>query len=303
MLVVLVICIFIAVAAAATALIERRRIVALRTLLAQKEEVVDRNAKLLISKNIELFDQNLAQQRQWYAREDFIAIVSHQLRTPLTEIKWGLTGLFDEDGSYTPPDRAYAERIRASATHMERLIDTLLRFVSSEVEYGAVPAPFDADEAIRAAIESSAAQFPIRKLKLDIHLQCGAAIATLDRDALALIIGNLVDNAFYYTPDGGTITVASNCLPANILEVSVTDTGMGIPESEKSAVFSRFNRSTAAQRVNAEGAGLGLYITKRILERCGGTIDFTSSEGKGSTFRLTLPLVQQKTSQSNSSHV
>ena len=104
-----------------------------------------------------------------------------------------------------------------------------------------------------------------------------------------MIIGNLVENAFYYTPAAGTVTVHSSPMDKDKLLVIIEDTGMGIPKTQQAFVFSRFNRAPAAVKANAEGSGLGLYFVKRILERCGGEITFTSTEGKGSTFRIVLP--------------
>lgn len=223
------------------------------------------------------------------AEEYFTAIVSHQLRSLITEIKWELAGLFAADGSYTPPEREYIERLRASADRTERLTDLLLRFVTTEQEYGGTPAPYEADAAIREASEASAAQFRSKSINLEIRLDFGEKIAALDQEALTLIVGNLVDNAFRYTPSGGSIIVTSARGKDGSLEVTVKDTGMGITDAEKPGVFSRFHRSPRALQAYAGGSGLGLYVVKRILMRCGGSIDFTSAEGQGTTFRFIIP--------------
>ncbi len=272
-------------------LLARRQIRLLRTALHEKAQVIDRDARLLIEKNVELFDQNIERERLVQSRADFIAIVSHQLRTPVTEIRWGLAGLFDAPGGYTPPTRDYMERLYGNATKMVRLIDTLLRFVSAEQASGALPVhPYDPDRIIRDVVADTVRNFADRHIDLQTELDFARSIDSIDQDSFTMIVANLVENAFYYTAAGGRIGITSGSEGADRISVAVRDSGMGIPAALQPYIFSKFSRSPDAVKAHAEGSGLGLYVVKRIVERHGGTISFESEAGKGSIFHCTLPI-------------
>jgi two-component system sensor histidine kinase VicK len=114
-----------------------------------------------------------------------------------------------------------------------------------------------------------------------------------DSERIKLALQNLVDNAIAYTPSGGKVEVSLK-RKKNCVEVAVKDTGVGIPKEQASRVFSKFFRGSNVVKLDTEGTGLGLYITKNIIEKHGGKIWFESKEGKGTTFYFTLPFKSPK---------
>ncbi len=268
-----------------------------RALTREREErraALARTSKLLIDKNMELFDQNLRQQQEIESKEDFISIVSHQLRTPATEVKWGLEALAGEMKRLRRRGREleYFEKVEKSADRMVRLIDSLVRLMSVDgQDRRQVATPYEPDLLVRRVADELAKRFGQKHINLTLILGSPGVIDTMDTDSLELIVENLIENAYEYTPEGGTVTITTAEVGGGFA-CSVSDTGIGIPEEKRAALFLKFQRSEAAARMNESGMGLGLYLVKSIVERHGGTVTFDSVEGKGSTFRFTLPDVR-----------
>lgn len=260
----------------------------LETKLEKTKESVTQTSKLLIEKNIELFDQSLGQQKELSKKDDFIAIASHQLRTPLNEVMWTLDDLIS-----TAADadlRAKYERTLGSAKRMHKIIEDLLGFVQVDQGHSRRSVPqYEPDPLILANVQRLEADFKDTGVKVETHLLFKEKINSIDAESLEMIISNLVENAFHYTPRGGRITVSTRTGEYDTFELEVADTGIGIPESAKSNVFTKFKRSPKAIERNKEGSGLGLYIIKTLLDLSGGTIRFESTEGKGTKFRVHLP--------------
>ncbi|MBU6321236.1 MAG: HAMP domain-containing histidine kinase [Patescibacteria group bacterium] len=271
----------------------RRETAALRAERAERKAALAKTSKLLIDKNMELFDQNVAQQEEIARKEDFIEILSHQLRTPATEVRWGLGALGAEmkKNGRGGLELAYFEKLEASAERMVALIDGLVRLMSLEGE-GRRPAvePYAPDEVVAAAAAAAAARFADKKIALESKLAFGGSITSIDRDALGLVADNLIANAYEYTPDGGRVTISTEQGAEGGFALSVADTGVGISEARRPTMFVKFERGEAARTMNKGGMGLGLYLVKNIVEKNGGTIGFESAgEGKGTTFRVALP--------------
>lgn len=263
---------------------------------AEKRDALTKTSKLLIDKNMELFDQNVRQQKQIESKEDFIGIVSHQLRTPATEVKWGLEALEGElAGHAEGAERAYFDKLKKSAERMVRLIDSLVRLMNVDEQFRRpFIAPYEPDPVIRRIAEDVAAKFAGKKrIELTLALGLKGPIESMDTDSLELVVENLVENAYEYTPDGGRVTIATARVADGGFTCSVADTGIGISKEKLSTVFVKFQRSETAMRMNSGGMGLGLYLVKNIVERHSGTVGFTSEEGKGTTFTFTLPPVRR----------
>jgi signal transduction histidine kinase len=257
---------------------------------------LDRTSKILIEKNLELVDQTILQQKMLETKDDFINIVSHQLRTPITEVKWNVDAvLHDSHWKLTPLQRKSMELLYSSIEHSIRLINNLVRLVS--VEQGAVhlaTLAYSPDSVIQKAAESVAKEFTGKNIQLLVNATCvGCSINSIDPDSLQMIVGNLVENAFYYTPEGGKVEVHTSLFNGTC-KVVVADNGIGMSPEEQQGVFMKFRRGEEAVRTNARGSGLGLYIVKKIIEQHQGTITFVSKQGVGTTFTLTLPEVTQK---------
>ena len=258
----------------------------------ERRAALARTSKLLIDKNMELFDQNVRQQQEIESKEDFISIVSHQLRTPATEVRWGLDALGSEMERHHRGGREleYFQKLEHSAEHMVRLIDSLVRLMSLDEQFlRPVTTPFEPDRVVRAAAEELARRFADKHINLTLVLGAPGEVESIDESSLGLLVENLVENAYDYTPREGTVTVTTMRDSAGRFSCVVSDTGVGIPEEKRRTIFVKFQRGEAGTHMNAGGMGLGLYLVKNIVERHGGTVSFESVEGKGSSFRFTLP--------------
>lgn len=223
-------------------------------------------------------------------RRDFVANVSHELKTPLTAIR----GFAETLGAELAGDEQrrqhaqFAETIRANAERMQRLVDDLLDL--SRIESGGwVPTPTDVDVATAAAeaVESYREAAAARGTRIDVELAPGATTVRADPVALRQMLGNLVENAVRYT-SGGTITIFSRAEHGGTL-IGVRDTGSGIPADHLPRIFERFYRVDAARSRAAGGTGLGLAIVKHLAEAHGGRIRAESAPGSGTTVFMSFP--------------
>jgi signal transduction histidine kinase len=221
-------------------------------------------------------------------RRDFVANVSHELKTPLTAIRGFAETLVSE-----LTDRAqhtqFADTIRANAERMQHLVDDLLDL--SRIESGGwAPAPHPL--AVAAAADDAFG--PLRHLATErgvtLRVSVGDGTATVRADAVALrqALTNLIENAVRYTPHGGEVTVSSRADAAGVWIV-VRDTGAGIPPEHLPRIFERFYRVDAARSRAEGGTGLGLAIVKHLVEAHGGRVTAESQPGKGTTISLLFP--------------
>jgi signal transduction histidine kinase len=223
-------------------------------------------------------------------RRDFVANVSHELKTPLTAIR----GFAETLSSELAADRQhaqFADTIRSNAERMQRLIDDLLDL--SRIESGGwVPTPTRVDVAAAAAEAIAPYRDEARKRGTSIQVTVDPGAATLRADPVALrqALGNLVENAVRYTPSGGSITIFSRVEDHGIA-VGVKDTGAGIPTDHLPRIFERFYRVDPARSRAAGGTGLGLAIVKHLVEAHGGRVRAESQVGRGTTVSLFFPAV------------
>lgn len=275
--------------------LQQKRLGAFGRAFHQKEEELNHTSRLLIEKNAELFDQNRRLQKLLETKEDFIGIASHQLRTPLTEIKWGVESLIEKGLEvFRPPEFDRLGKIAYSANKMIKLVDDLLRLVHAEAGYGEYALEeCNMEELISKVATRIRGYFSHKNIDLEYHLGFGSQPLLVDRDMMETALSNLVENAFHYTPPGGKVTISTQKM-GNKFSFEIQDTGVGIPKSKQQAIFQKFQRSEVAMQMNSGGIGLGLYITKNIIEQHQGEIGFQSQEGKGSTFFFTLPVRVKK---------
>lgn len=230
------------------------------------------------------------------AKDEFISMASHQLRTPLTTIKGYLSMVLEGDaGPITIRQQEFLGYTYDGAQRMVSLISDLLnvsRMSAGKFLIEQQPVDFAAVVADEASQLRSHAE--MKGLKL-LYVGPSQKLPTvmLDEGKTRQVIMNFIDNAIYYTKEGN-VTVALEGIP-NGVKVTVTDTGIGVPEKAKAKLFTKFFRAENAQMARPDGTGLGLYLAKRVVEDQGGTILFESSEGKGSTFGFTLPLALKAT--------
>jgi two-component system phosphate regulon sensor histidine kinase PhoR len=220
-------------------------------------------------------------------RRDFVSNASHELKTPLTAIRGFAETLLS--GGVPPEDSArYLGIILRHAERLSLLVEGLLELSRAESGQLALERMrLDVVEVARAVLQGLEGR--LRERSLDASLsESGAAPALADHTALVQILENLLDNAIKYTPPGGKIELRVSADP-HWVHVSVSDTGIGIPESHRARIFERFYRVDTARSRALGGTGLGLAIAKHLVQDLGGQISVESAPGAGSTFRFTLP--------------
>lgn len=224
-------------------------------------------------------------------RRDFIANLSHELKTPLTAIRGFSETLLEEMGSDPSVALKHAEIIFRHANELSRLTENLLnlsRIESGKEEINAESIPLK--PFVERLVEGFSVQARVKKIELINEIEAaGPAAPTLQADPHKLnqILSNLVDNAIKYTPEGGKVWIRGGGEGGVCIEVE--DTGPGIPKEDQDRIFERFYRVDKARSRQSGGAGLGLAIAKHLIELHGGRITIESSFGNGAKFKLTLP--------------
>ncbi|SHN47542.1 GAF domain-containing sensor histidine kinase [Cryptosporangium aurantiacum] len=226
---------------------------------------------------------------------DFISLITHEVRTPVAVITGNLE-LLDESDDDVPPQ--HRERmvtaIRRNADRLVRLIDHLLVTARAGDTLAATVhrSPVDLASVVGDAVRACDARARQTGVALDVQVEPPHGVAG-DGTMLRTAIDNLLSNALLFTPPGGRITVRvgpGTTADGQAAVVTVTDTGVGIPEDELPRVFERFFRGAHAQQVEAPGAGLGLAVTEAIAVAHDGVVQLDSTPGLGTTVRLVLPL-------------
>jgi signal transduction histidine kinase len=226
------------------------------------------------------------------AKDEFISMASHQLRTPLTTIKGYLSMMLEGDaGHMSKAQLEFAGYAFGSSERMVNLISDLLNVSRlSAGRFLIQTKPTDMVDMIRDEVRQLETHASVKDLKLIFEPPAEALpLAEIDDNKTRQVVMNFIDNAIYYTPSGGSVTVTLD-QTGEYVRLRVTDTGIGVPEVAKKKLFSKFFRADNAQTVRPDGTGLGLYLARRVVEDQGGTILFSSTLGKGSTFGFELPL-------------
>ncbi len=254
-------------------------------------EQQDKSAKMLIRRDLELTRANERLRALDKMKTDFVSVATHQLRTPLSAIKWTLSMLLNGDaGAITDKQRELLQKANDSNDRMVALLKEIL--FSDQVESNTI------------ALEHATSTFPELPQDMIFELQPVAAKRAitllfehpsasyarvlLDPKLMRAVLQNLLENAIKYSKDGGTVTLRIAADTCKVV-ITVTDTGIGIPLDSQKNVFTRFFRAENAVRLVSDGSGLGLFIVESILERNKGTIRFESKENVGTTFTVELP--------------
>lgn len=224
-------------------------------------------------------------------KTEFVSIAAHQLRTPISAIKWTLRMLLDGDfGPINREQKEFLEKTYQSNERMIHLINDLLDV--TRIEEGRYLYNITTVQLENIISNITANYIDIAKQKrLTLNYQKPdkpLPMVLVDVEKISLVVSNLIENAIKYTPSGGTITVSIFEKDGKI-EVSVKDTGVGIVKSQQERIFTKYFRGSNVLRLETEGTGLGLFIAKNIVESHGGKIWFESEENKGTTFFFSLP--------------
>lgn len=262
--------------------------------VSTSEDVTDRlDAERALRDALEVERRAVEQLRDVDTVKDtFVSTVSHELRTPITSILGYLELLSDGSlGIVDSSQRDALDRVSTNSHRLLSLIDDLLT-LSRVAEQGVQPVhqAFDLRAAVEAAYGVVEPMWqPPRRLDVGLHLPHAAVDVDGDREMLERVVVNLLGNAVKFTPDGGAVTLTLST-DGDDAVLRVADTGIGVPEHEQRQLFTRFFRSSLAQGQAIPGSGLGLSITRGIIDRHGGTISVRSTVGKGTTMEARLPL-------------
>jgi signal transduction histidine kinase len=220
-------------------------------------------------------------------KDEFVALISHDLRTPLTSIM-GYLELVLDDGNLTEEQRGFLNVADRNADRLLRLVNDLLfvaRFEAGQLELR--PTELDLAAIVRQSVEESGP----RAAAGGVELTCEAGDVSsvrADKGRMFQLVENLVSNAIKFTPAGGDVRVSVT--PVNgVVRLEVADTGIGIASVEQEHLFERFFRASTASEHQIPGTGLGLYITRAIVEAHGGSIAVRSDPGEGTSFCVELP--------------
>lgn len=228
-------------------------------------------------------------------KTEFVSLAAHQLRTPLSAIKWTLRMLLDGDlGKITEEQKDFIEKTYKSNERMITLINDLLDVTRiEEGRYLYKPVLADVEPIVQFVTNSYQEEIKKKKIRFEFKKpEEGLPKIKLDVEKIRLAIDNLIENAIRYTPAYGKVMVSLEHKKGGI-EFSVKDTGVGIPKDQQGRIFTKFFRAANVMRMATEGTGLGLFITKNIIEAHGGKIWFESEEGKGTTFYFAIPVKEE----------
>jgi signal transduction histidine kinase len=227
-------------------------------------------------------------------KDEFVASVSHELRTPLTSIRGYLELVRDgEAGPLTDEQQEFLRVVDRNADRLLRVVSDLL-FVA-QVDAGKLTVELEPLDLAELARETADIARPAAEAKgVELRLETGP-VPPLDGDRARLgqLLDNLVSNAVKFTPRGGRVVVRTAGLDDGAL-LAVEDTGIGVAPADRDRLFERFYRTRAATEQAIQGTGLGLSIARAIVDAHGGTIGVESESGRGSTFRVVLPLAQAR---------
>ncbi|MFC1757017.1 sensor histidine kinase [Patescibacteria group bacterium] len=223
-------------------------------------------------------------------KSEFISIMSHQLRTPLSSIKWQLDTLLRKGVSVS------GESGQESLLAVEEQNDRMIRLINDMLEINRFEndslvfetANFSLTDLIQEMVDKYKSKSEYSKFEVLFSREDGDIQVHADKLRMGVVISHLLDNSIRYSPDGGKISIFLEKLP-NKARFSISDEGVGIPKKDMAEIFTKFYRGSLSRKYKSDGLGIGLYVAKSIIESFGGNMDFSSIEGKGSTFWFTIP--------------
>jgi signal transduction histidine kinase len=222
-------------------------------------------------------------------RRNMVTDVAHELRTPLSNIRGYLEALRD---SVVQPKQEIIESLHEEAMLLNRLVDDLQELSLAEAgQLRLVRQPVAPADVVHRATEAAGAQAAAKGVTLQTDLPQDLPLVNIDPQRIGQVLGNLLSNALTHTPPGGEIVVVARPGESEV-EISVSDTGEGIPPERLPYIFERFYRADKSRSRATGGTGLGLSIAKQLVEAHGGRISVASQVGQGTTFTFTLPVAE-----------
>lgn len=235
--------------------------------------------------------QNVSEERHIdYLKSEFITLASHQLRTPLSAIRWYAELLGDSAAGLSGPEKEYVQEIDRSVRRMITLLGALLHAARIEDET-VNPSMVDTNLVglVQEALRDEKDILETLSVGVAADLPSRSVMVRTDPVLLRVVLQNLLSNAAKYSPKGSTISVGL-AVDGGEASVSVRDQGMGIPKADQERIFEKFFRAQNVRQIDTDGNGLGLYISKSIVDRLHGRLSFVSDGKTGTTFTVTLPI-------------
>ena len=262
------------------------------------QEVKELNATLqqrIDAATKELRHSNAQLQRLDAAKDEFVSMASHQLRTPLTSVKGYIDMVMEGDaGKITEMQKHLLGEAFTSSERMVHLINDFLNV--SRLQTGKFMIdrrPVDIAKLVAQEVDSLRTTASQRQLTLGYKADTKLPQLYLDEGKMRQVIMNFIDNALYYSKEKSTIHIALK-VDGKDLRLTVKDTGIGVPESEQAQLFAKFFRASNARKQRPDGTGVGLFLAKKVITAHSGEMIFNSTEGQGSTFGFTLPIEKMK---------
>lgn len=224
----------------------------------------------------------------------FLEIISHQLRTPLTAVRWNIESLLrGEEGDLK---RKQAEVLRITDKNFQNILVMLSDWIEAlEVERGLLqlnPEAVEVGTFLKGIEAEFRSQAGLKSLKLRLDVPKGLPDVYADRLKLHYILGKLTNNAMTYTHEGGRVTLRARP-DDKMVRFEVEDSGVGIPSDEQPEIFKKFFRASNATLMQPYASGVGLFVARTLIEAAGGSISFSSAEGRGTVFSFTLPVAHK----------
>ena len=225
------------------------------------------------------------------SKTDMIAVVIHQLRSPLAGIKWIFSSLIaGEVGKLLPEQQSILEKGHSAVNTLSQLIDDLLDM--SRIEEGTIEYTFSEADLIpflRDIIQSEATGAKEKNIKITDTFPTTPVRIAFDAKRLRIVIANLIENAISYSRNDTSIEIGLTTTTDGGAEIAIVDHGIGIPPTSEKKIFEKFYRADNARKIKTRGTGLGLFIAKSVVLSHRGAIWFESQEGQGTTFHIRLP--------------
>jgi len=240
---------------------------------------------------LNIYGRDVTKERQAdQTKTQFISMASHQLRTPLTSLRWYTERLLKNHENLTEKQQEAVEVIHESTMHMAKLVDDLLNL--SRIESGKLKpekVEMDLAQIVRENYTELAAQAEEKQVQLEMKFE-GEFKINNDPDLVKQVHINLLSNAIKYTPSGGKVVTEIEKGDDKVM-VKIRDNGIGIPEKEVDKIFERFYRASNASELVEQGTGLGLSVAQMMVEQCGGEIGYEGNLSPGSVFYFSLPIL------------
>jgi signal transduction histidine kinase len=230
-------------------------------------------------------------------KSEFVSLIAHQLRTPISSMIWMLKELMEErKGGLNKKQKEYLRDLYSNCERIVQFLNDLLNAIRiEEGRFLRKKELFSLEAIVELVIKLFQSEIEERKINLKYERPAKRLpLVKIDVEGIKTVVENLLDNALRYTQEGGEIEISlTTPVTETEIQFSIRDNGIGIPEDQKERIFTRFFRASNAIKKETEGSGLGLYISKNIIEAHGGKIWFKSKEGEGTTFYFSLPIEKE----------